>query len=279
MRTRRGGWWTAGRCGVALLVAGCQGDVQRPEPRASSSASRPLARDAALRPAVSGFDPLAYARAQGEALGNPEAHVPPQCYTRTGAQSNACWTCHTSPHDRNTLDDVDLQERYSFSRFARTNHWDNLFIDRRAAIDAIADDAVLAYVREDNYQALRGALAAAGDFPGYAPDVEPGSALTTRASPATAATGERSATSRSPAPSGRPTAAPTTARSGCRRRSARPTTASPRERSTRSTWRSSRRPSARRRGSRPRRSIARSSPSTSASPSSTSTATGRSAGS
>lgn len=76
-------------------------------------------------------DPLAYAAAQAGVAGNAEAPVPPMCYTATGGVSNPCWACHTRGVGRNTLDDSDLQEAYAFSDTALTNHWTNLFVDRK----------------------------------------------------------------------------------------------------------------------------------------------------
>jgi hypothetical protein len=118
-----------------------------------------------------GYDPLAAAAAE-KLIGNVEAGVPPQCYTRTGAASNPCWTCHTSRNGRNQTDDWQLQQRYDFSDLGRTNHWTNLFVDRRAAIAATGDAAMLAYVRQDNYSALRPALQAHADYRGWIPDLD-----------------------------------------------------------------------------------------------------------
>ncbi len=117
-------------------------------------------------------DPLAYARLQGKTLSNPEAPIPPQCYTRTGARSNPCYACHTAAHGDNATHDLELQSTYDFSEAGMTNHWTNLFVDRRPAIEAIADADVLAYVREDNYVDLRAALLRHDDYRGYVPDLD-----------------------------------------------------------------------------------------------------------
>lgn len=96
-------------------------------------------------------------------LNNPLAYVPPQCYTRTrddaGGIHNPCFTCHQASREPNYVDDGDLQTRYDFrgtpgERIA--NPWLNLFKDRRAAIAAIDDSAILAYVRQDNYRGADG---------------------------------------------------------------------------------------------------------------------------
>ena len=47
-----------------------------------------------------------------------------------------------------------------------------VFVDRRAAIAATADEAMLAYVRQDNYAALRPALQAVADYQGWIPDLD-----------------------------------------------------------------------------------------------------------
>ena len=117
------------------------------------------------------YDPLSAAAAE-KLIGNVEAGVPPQCYTRTGANSNPCWTCHTSRNGRNQTDDWRLQQRYDFSDLGRTNHWTNLFQDRRAAIAGIGDAEALSYIRQDNYAALRPALLAQAGYQGWVPDLD-----------------------------------------------------------------------------------------------------------
>lgn len=118
------------------------------------------------------YDPLAYAAARAGRVDNLEAGVPPACYTKTDGTSNPCWVCHTAPIGPNHRTDWELQLEYAFSDVALHNHWTNLLADRRDAIAAIDDDSMLAYVREDNYQPLRDALAERDDFPGYVPDLD-----------------------------------------------------------------------------------------------------------
>ncbi|MDB5977599.1 MAG: hypothetical protein JWR07_4359 [Nevskia sp.] len=167
--------------------------IPRPQPRRTYLASGPLPRRlrqlwpalllAAASPLASAQTPSAtpvsstaydpYSAAAAEKLiGNVEAGVPPQCYTRTGANSNPCWTCHTSRNGRNQTDDWRLQQRYDFSDLGRTNHWTNLFQDRRAAIAGIGDAEALAYIRQDNYAALRPALLAQAGYQGWVPDLD-----------------------------------------------------------------------------------------------------------
>ncbi len=118
------------------------------------------------------YDPLAHARASVGKVVNREAVVPPACYAKTGGVSNPCYACHTVGQGRNRQADFDLQEEYAFSSTAMTNHWTNLFVDRRAAIAGISDADALAWIRQDNYRALRTALAARRDHDGWRPDVD-----------------------------------------------------------------------------------------------------------
>jgi hypothetical protein len=103
---------------------------------------------------------------------NREAIVPPQCYTRTEAVFNPCYTCHqdAKPGRENVMNDMDLQEAYSFSDLGQINHWRNLFEDRTARVAAISDREITDYVDGDNYSELAGRLAEAG-FKGWIPDL------------------------------------------------------------------------------------------------------------
>lgn len=132
-------------------------------------ASAPLPRAAAAAP---GYDPLARANASYGLIVNREAVIPPQCYTKTEGVSNPCYTCHVDTHFPNLMGDADLQREYSFSDAGRENHWTNLFVDRSAQMTAIPEAAALAYVREDNYSALREALRERRDYAGYRPDLD-----------------------------------------------------------------------------------------------------------
>lgn len=100
------------------------------------------------------------ARLKTKHLGNRTAYIPPQCYTmatdEAGRIHNPCFSCHTRPRHPNFIDDSDLQLRYSFPKYARTNHWTNLFEDRRERIAAISDAEIRDYVRGDNYLAADG---------------------------------------------------------------------------------------------------------------------------
>lgn len=118
------------------------------------------------------YDPLALARSTHGKVSNPEAGVPAMCYTKTGGASNPCWTCHTAPVGMNQRTDFRLQAEYAFSDFALTNHWKNLFVDRRASLKRISDEETLKWIRTDNYSPLRDAMATRSDFQGYRPDLD-----------------------------------------------------------------------------------------------------------
>ena len=117
-----------------------------------------------------GFDPLERARTR-TGIDNREAVIPSQCYTKTEGISNPCYTCHTSLNGRNEMADDDLQREYAFSDFGLQNHWKNLFDDRSAAIAEITDEEALAYVRQNNYDALRRHLESRCDYAGWVPDL------------------------------------------------------------------------------------------------------------
>lgn len=126
----------------------------------------------AFRASSADFDPLAEARASFGTVTNREAVIPVQCYTKTDGISNPCWTCHTDRNGRNQMEDWKLQEEYAFSDLGKTNHWSNLFVDRRPAVAKISDDEILSYIRQDNYTPLRAALRERGDYLGWRPDVD-----------------------------------------------------------------------------------------------------------
>ncbi len=117
------------------------------------------------------FDPLYLTRTRTE-INNPEAVIASQCYTKTEGISNPCYVCHTRPGARNDMEDWVLQLEYAFSDFALENRWKNLFEDRSEAIAAISDATVLAYIKEDNYRALREHLQTREDYAGWVPDIE-----------------------------------------------------------------------------------------------------------
>lgn len=103
---------------------------------------------------------------------NREAIIPPMCYTKTEGQHNPCYVCHQEkvPGRPNTMDDGDLQRAYSFSAVGQRNHWQNLFEDRQARVEAISDQDIRSWVEQDNYSHLAQRLKSAG-FRGYIPDL------------------------------------------------------------------------------------------------------------
>lgn len=103
---------------------------------------------------------------------NREAIVPPMCYTKTEGLHNPCYVCHQDavPERPNAMDDGDLQLGYSFSAFAGTNHWTNLFEDRSALVAQISDQEIEAWIQQDNYSELPARLQAEG-FRGFIPDL------------------------------------------------------------------------------------------------------------
>ena len=111
------------------------------------------------------YDPIALARRSIGRASNLEANVPPVCYARTEGVSNSCASCHTHSTYPNLADDWELQQNYSFSPYAKINHWKNLFRDRAALVARFSDDDVRTYVRGDNYAPLRSWLQAHADLP------------------------------------------------------------------------------------------------------------------
>ncbi len=168
-------------CGLAGLLA-CSSDERAPAPARPSEAASPVQEPSQpTSPEAPGpsdeqpgpYDPLAHARANLGKLDNLEAPIPPQCYTKTDQQANPCWVCHAPARFPNAMVDWDLQASYDFSDFGKTNHWTNLFVDRREAIAAISDEEILAWIRSDNYEPLREHLAALPekDYRGFRPDL------------------------------------------------------------------------------------------------------------
>lgn len=87
---------------------------------------------------------------------NPEAVIPPQCYTKTEGKHNPCYACHQSYSKKenrsNMMSDADLQGDYEFSDVGLTNSWKNLFVDRREIIKDMSDTLIMDWINQDNYQ-------------------------------------------------------------------------------------------------------------------------------
>jgi len=104
-------------------------------------------------------------------LVNAEAVVPPQCYTRTEGRYNPCYVCHQTHLDRpNTMSDAALQNAYTFSEVALTNHWTNLFRDFSGEVAKISDAHIDTWVAEENYSGLAKRLRNK-QWQGYIPDL------------------------------------------------------------------------------------------------------------
>lgn len=120
----------------------------------------------------SDYDPIALAAKSAGRISNPDANIPPLCYTRSDGIANPCWTCHTRSRFPNLADDWELQQNYSFPDSARVNHWRNLFRSRGKLVAKFTDEDLLAYVRIDNYTPLRVALSRANASVGWKPDLD-----------------------------------------------------------------------------------------------------------
>lgn len=162
---------------VAASVLACHEAAQvrkdaEQQPRAAATASASVLAPFAGAPSRAEYDPIAVAAASEHSIKNREAPIPAQCYTKTEGHSNPCWTCHTAPRFPNLAADFRLQQEYAFSKVGETNHWTNLFEDRRERAAKLSESDVLAYVRSDNYAPLQRALAQHTDYPGYRPDLD-----------------------------------------------------------------------------------------------------------
>lgn len=122
-------------------------------------------------------------------LNSRGVYVTSQCYTKTeddaGVVHNPCFTCHIDSSEPNYINDWDLQQQYAMGEITQTNPFTNLFKDRTAAVETISDEAILAYVRTDNYFDADGRITLAeilknvpqewdynsnGEWNGYTPD-------------------------------------------------------------------------------------------------------------
>lgn len=87
---------------------------------------------------------------------NPEAPIPAQCYTKTDGVNNPCFICHqtydASEQRPNVQNDGFFQGTYVFSDVGVSNSWQNLFVDRREKARAITDEAIDAWIDDDNYE-------------------------------------------------------------------------------------------------------------------------------
>ena len=107
---------------------------------------------------------------------NPEAVIPPQCYTKTEGDKNPCYVCHQtysgSEKRPNIMNDGGLQGSYEFSDVGMKNSWKNLFVDRQASIKSISDAEILSWSEEDNYSSFVSALKDDNEWKGEVPEIE-----------------------------------------------------------------------------------------------------------
>jgi hypothetical protein len=110
-----------------------------------------------------------------EPIYNPEAVIPPQCYTKHDEQYVPCMTCHQNyafGSRPNSMNDAELQVHYDFSDIGVENHWQNLFEDRRDRMAKISNQNVIDYIYTDNYSALISHLEAMPDWQGPIPKLK-----------------------------------------------------------------------------------------------------------
>lgn len=162
---------TAATIALVAAFAGC-GSSGQDEPFEMASARGVTFELASTTPPAS-YDPFALAReALGRAPSNAEASTPVQCYAKTDGTANTCASCHTRSAAPNFADDWELQQNYSFTEYAKTNHWKNMFRERSDQVATFGDAVVLAHVRQDNYGPLLAWLGAHPEAPGYTPDLD-----------------------------------------------------------------------------------------------------------
>ncbi len=170
---KRGWRWTLLSVWIPVAVWGQDApgptDSMTQPPR---SISRPLTSVQKIE-LLKGWTAVLPPRSPGSGLvgvSNPEAVIPPQCYTRTEGRFNPCYVCHQNhiPGRENRMNDARLQQAYSFSDQGQTNRWHNLFEDRTQRVAAMSDEAIRAWISDDNFSELAGRLEAVR-FRGYIP--------------------------------------------------------------------------------------------------------------
>lgn len=119
----------------------------------SSNLTEPKQSEKTSPPYSDGDEIPAVAYLQHNEMYNPEAVIPPQCYTRTDGKNNPCYVCHQSYSDArpNVMKDIYLQGLYDFSEAGMTNSWKNLFKDRSAQISEVSDNEIKQWINTDNY--------------------------------------------------------------------------------------------------------------------------------
>lgn len=150
---------------AALLAGRSAATTDRPQDLYKRLLEATRSHEAVTAPALPSMPP-------NRPVFNPEAVIPPQCYTKTDGQFNPCYVCHQNPLPgrENVMADGELQLEYSFSDVGMTNHWKNLFEDRSERVAAISDTEIDEWVDQDNYSSLAPRLRRAG-FKGWIPDL------------------------------------------------------------------------------------------------------------
>ena len=143
---------------ATLVLAGCDPAESQPADTGAGKSGPAAADNTALRRQLP---------PDLDSIYNQEAPIPPQCYTRTEGDFNPCYTCHQTYEDRarpNTMWDGYLQGAYDFSELGETNHWLNLFVDRREQVAKMSDQAIIDYINQDNYTPAMTDLAEDSDW-------------------------------------------------------------------------------------------------------------------
>ena len=151
---------------ATLVLAGCDPAESQPADTGAGKSGPAAADNTALRRQLP---------PDLDSIYNQEAPIPPQRYTRTEGDFNPCYTCHQPYEDRarpNTMWDGYLQGAYDFSELGETNHWLNLFVDRREQVAKMSDQAIIDYINQDNYTPAMTDLAEDSDWQGPVPYIE-----------------------------------------------------------------------------------------------------------
>lgn len=154
---------------VIGALCGCAKDAVR-ESLPFEIETVPVGLDIRAKTPEPGYDPVALAIAAGDKQMNPDPAVPAACYTRTEQGSNTCAACHTRSSYPNLANDWELQQNFPFFELA-TNNWRNQFRDRSALVARFSDGDIATYVRTDNYEPLRTAMATK-HIAGWKPDLD-----------------------------------------------------------------------------------------------------------
>lgn len=174
---------------IIMVFVGCNDDESSNTESNSSSSVTSSLSSAAVSSQPVYETPQKFTDTTATTVLHPGAYVTSQCYTKTedekGGAYNPCFTCHVNSFEPNYIDDWDLQESYAMGEITKVNPFTNLFKDRTAQVEAMSDEAILEYVRSDNYFDANGTIMLAailknvpsewdfnadGEWNGYTPD-------------------------------------------------------------------------------------------------------------